>query len=75
MVSKLLRNNFVTFIPPEVSLKALSLAAMGILIAGTVAAHASTVAPGFNSGSLPPNDDFSTSAQALGFTVNFFGSN
>lgn len=75
MVSKLPHGNFVALSPPEVSLKTASLAAIGILVAGTVAAHASTITPGFNSGSLLPNDDLYTGAQALGFTVNFFGSN
>ncbi|MBI2471521.1 MAG: hypothetical protein HYV59_09810 [Planctomycetes bacterium] len=40
-----------------------------------VNAHAGAIRSGFNSNSLPSNDDSSTSLVSIGFFVNFFGSN
>jgi len=43
----------------------------GVVFANQVAAQA--VLPGFDSQTLPPNDDGSTNLVPIGFTVNFFG--
>lgn len=53
-------------------LAALAIAALALTVAGT-AVEASPIAPGFDSGNLPANDDGYTSAQSLGFGFNYFG--
>lgn len=45
------------------------------LIALSATAHAAAVRVGFDSNTLPPNDDGSTGLVSLGFTANFFGLN
>lgn len=49
-----------------------TLAATALLIAAG-SAHAVSLAPGFAGGQLPRTDDGFSSAQPLGFSVNFFG--
>ncbi len=48
----------------------------GLLIALAMVpglAMAQAIVPGFNTNTLPPNDDGSTGLVSIGFTVNFFG--
>jgi hypothetical protein len=53
---------------------ALSVLVVLVLLTGLApAAHAAAILPGFNSNTLPPNDDGSTGLVNIGFTVNFFG--
>ncbi len=49
------------------------LAIFSAFIVVTSAAFAGAVRPGFNSNSLPANDDGSTGRVTVGFTMNFFG--
>ncbi|NBB92292.1 MAG: VPLPA-CTERM sorting domain-containing protein [Gammaproteobacteria bacterium] len=44
-----------------------------VLVAVAPAAWGQAIVPGFDSNTLPANDDGSTSAVPIGFTVNFFG--
>jgi len=46
---------------------------MLIAAIGLQTAQAGIVQPGFNSSTLPPNDDGSTGLVGIGFTTNFFG--
>ncbi len=48
----------------------------GVVLAGLFAASLAwgqAIVPGFDADTLPPNDDLSTAAVPLGFTVDFFG--
>ena len=49
------------------------LAIFAAFIVGASAAFAGAVRSGFNSSSLPANDDGSTGRVTVGFTMNFFG--
>jgi hypothetical protein len=44
------------------------------LLAFASSAHAAAILPGFNSSTLPGNDDGSTGVVGIGFTIDFFGS-
>lgn len=57
---------------PRVKLSTLALS-LGLLLSGQ--AWAGAIVSGFNSNTLPPNDDGSTGLVNIGFSVNFFGTN
>ncbi|WP_337174623.1 nidogen-like domain-containing protein [Paludisphaera sp.] len=57
------------------ALRRLVFGAVALGLAAAPAAHAAAVVPGFNSNTLPRNDDGSTGLVSIGFDVNFYGEN